>query len=65
MKNTELIKKIAQQQSIKENAAADRMAGAVNRVIRTLRRGKQARLPGLGIIKPGEKWDFRQERDDH
>jgi len=65
MKNTELIKKVAQRQSIKEDAAADQMAGAVNRLIRTLRRGKEARLPGLGIIKPGEKWDFRQERDEH
>lgn len=64
MKNTELIEKVAEQHSIKRDAAADRMAGAVNQLIRALRRGKEARLPGLGVIKPGTKWDFRQERDE-
>ena len=37
---------------------------AVNRIIRTLRGGKPARLPGLGTITPGKKWAFQPEPND-
>ena len=35
----------------------------VDRIIRTLRAGKPARLPGLGTINPGERWTFQPEGD--
>ena len=34
----------------------------VDRIIRILRSGKPARLPGLGTISPGNEWTFLQER---
>ncbi len=40
--------------------AAD-LEHVVDRIIRTLRSGKPARLPGLGTINPGESWTFSQE----
>ena len=45
-------------------SAADEMDLVVNRIVRTLRGGKPARLPGLGTITPGKKWAFRPERHD-
>ncbi len=33
----------------------------VTRIIRTLRRGHPARLPGLGTLIPGEPWTFDPE----
>ncbi len=47
-----------------DTPAAEQMDLAVNRIIRTLRAGKPARLPGLGTITPGKKWAFRPERHD-
>lgn len=50
---------------------ADDLERVVDRIIRTLRSGKPARLPGLGTIDPGdagESWTFRQEggpKHDH
>lgn len=34
----------------------------VARIIRTLRSGKPARVPGLGTINPGKHWIFVPER---
>lgn len=42
-----------------EAAELDRV---VTRIVRILRSGKPARLPGLGILKPGKQWTFRPER---
>ena len=42
-----------------EAAELDRV---VTRIIRTLRSGKPARLPGLGTLKPGKQWTFLPER---
>lgn len=64
MKNTDLIKKIARHHAIDSGSAADRIDRLVNQILQSLKRGEEARLPGLGTIKPGEKWDFRQERHD-
>jgi hypothetical protein len=37
----------------------DRM---VARIVRTLRRGRAAELPGLGTIHPGKRWIFHPEK---
>jgi hypothetical protein len=44
--------------------AADELNRVVNRIIRTLRSGRPARLPGLGTITPGREWTFLPERND-
>lgn len=40
---------------------AEDLERVVDQIIRTLRSGKPARLPGLGTIDPGESWTFRQD----
>jgi hypothetical protein len=64
MKKSPLVSEIARQNGGDIVDAADQMDRAVNRIIRLLRRGKPARLPGLGTITPGKQWTFRQERND-
>lgn len=51
--------------------AADQVDQAVNRILRALRSGQSARLPGLGTLLPsggtdgkgtaGKRWVFRRE----
>jgi len=65
MKKSQLIKEIARQNGGDAVDAADQMDRAVDRIIRILRGGKPARLPGLGTISPGKKWTFEQEKHDH
>jgi hypothetical protein len=66
MKSTNASKSITKpnDESTTEQSTAEQMDMAVNRIIRTLRGGKPARLPGLGTITPGKKWAFRPERND-
>ena len=61
MKSTDLDKSTPKPD---EDCSADQMDLAVNRIIRTLRGGKPARLPGLGTITPGKKWAFQPEQND-
>jgi nucleoid DNA-binding protein len=61
MKKSELTKKVARKHSIEPGAAADSMDRLVNEIIRALRRGEEAHLPGLGKLIPGKHWAFRQE----
>jgi len=62
MKKSDIAKKVARRQS-EETAAADQLDRVVNRVVRALKRGEEARLPGLGTISPGKVWAFQQEND--
>ena len=64
MKKSELIKKVARKHSIEPGAAADGIDRLVNQIIRALRRGEEAHLPGLGKLIPGKHWAFRQESDE-
>jgi hypothetical protein len=41
--------------------AADQVDRAVNSIVRLLRDGKPARIPGLGTLSPGKIWTFRAE----
>jgi len=40
---------------------AEDLERVVDQIIRTLRSGKPAHLPGLGTFNPGDSWTFRQE----
>jgi len=62
MKNSSLVKQIAGKNGVNTGEAAEQMDRVVNRIIRTLRGGKPARLPGLGTITPGKQWTFKPER---
>lgn len=60
-KSQQLVREITRQNGGDAVDAADQMDRVVDRIIRILRGGKPARLPGLGTISPGKKWTFKQE----
>jgi nucleoid DNA-binding protein len=64
MKKSDLIKQVASQQGMEPGAAADQMDKVVNEILRALRGGQAARLPGLGTITPGKRWLFRQDPNE-
>ena len=66
MKKRELAQHVAELQGVAPAQAADRVDRAVNKIIRALKNGQTARLPGLGTITPdsgaaGRRWVFRRE----
>jgi len=64
MKKLELAKTLARETGVPPETAADAMDSAVNQLLRSLRQGQAAHLPGLGSILPGKKWVFRQEKHE-
>jgi nucleoid DNA-binding protein len=64
MKKSDLAKEMEKRNGGDASQAADQLDSVVNGIIRTLRSGRPARLPGLGTITPGKQWTFRQERND-
>jgi hypothetical protein len=62
MKRHEFAKTAALDKGVLAETVADEMDSAVNRLLKTLKSGQNAHLPGLGTIVPGKKWVFRQER---
>ena len=52
---------VAKRRGVEPGAAADQLDRVVTRIIRTLRRGQRAHLPGLGTISPGKPWTFQPE----
>jgi hypothetical protein len=62
MKKAQLAVQEGKRQQVEPGNAADQMDRAVNRIIQALRSGKAAELPGLGTIRPGKRWVFRQEK---
>jgi nucleoid DNA-binding protein len=64
MKKSKLVKELARENGRNAVDCAAQLDIAVNRIIRTLRSGKPAHLPGLGTINPGKQWTFKQEQHD-
>jgi nucleoid DNA-binding protein len=64
MKKPALAREVARRRGLKTCDAADQMDRVVNQIIRTLKSGRPARLPGLGTITPGKRWTFEQERNE-
>ncbi len=65
MKKAELANHEARRQRVAPGDAADQMDRVVNRIIRALRSGRPAELPGLGTIQPGKRWIFHPEKRKH
>jgi nucleoid DNA-binding protein len=59
MKKSDLAREMAQRNGGDAGQAADQLDRVVNRIIRALRAGKPAKLPGLGTITPGKHWTFQ------
>jgi hypothetical protein len=62
MKRHKFAQTTALDKGVLAETVADEMDSAVNRLLKTLKSGQSAHLPGLGTIVPGKKWVFRQEK---
>ena len=52
MKKPDIAKRMARQAGVSEAEAADRLDHVVHQILRNLRQGKEATLPGLGKFRP-------------
>ncbi len=62
MKKPDLADAIARLRRLPKAAAADQVDRAIHQIIKALRHGHPARLPGLGTLEPGHTWTFRPEK---
>ncbi len=62
MKKAEIANHEGRRQKVTAGNAADQMDRAVSQIIRALRSGKAAELPGLGTIQPGKRWVFHPKK---
>ena len=58
MKKAQLVKRLAKESGISTAAAADQLDTILNGILRRVRRGHSASLPGLGTFLPGPKPAF-------
>jgi nucleoid DNA-binding protein len=65
MRKTELTKKIAKQMGVTRAEAADQLDRVVADILRNLRKGESAQLPGLGEFSagPGSHFEFKTKDD--
>ena len=61
MKKTDLARRLARQTRVSPAAAADELDRVVHGILRNLRKGQPAVLPGLGTLTPGKPVTFRPE----
>jgi nucleoid DNA-binding protein len=63
MKKPELAKRMARRSGLSEAEAADRLDRVVNQILKKLRHGQEAPLPGLGKFRVGRdgKISFEQQ----
>ena len=60
MNKSDLATRLAKLTHLSKAEAADQLDRVINSIIFDLRKGKSARLPGLGSFRPGKKkWRFR------
>ena len=62
MKKSELTRLLAQEKQVPQVDAADQLDLTVNQIVRALRKGQSAHLPGLGTITPGKRWTLLEEK---
>jgi nucleoid DNA-binding protein len=58
MKKEQLAKQLAKETRITTAAAADQVDVIVSAIVKRVRRGQSASLPGLGTFLPGRQEDF-------
>ena len=61
MKKAQLVKRLAQESGISTAAAADQLDSILTGILRRIRHGQSASLPGLGTFLPGPKPEFHFE----
>jgi Bacterial DNA-binding protein len=58
MKREQLARRLAKESGITQAAAADQLDGVLNDILKRVRHGHSASLPGLGTFWPGPKPEF-------
>jgi len=58
VKRAQLVKRLARESGITTAAAADQLDSVLTGILRRIRRGHSASLPGLGTFLPGPKPEF-------
>ncbi|MCP5110915.1 MAG: hypothetical protein GY953_08785 [bacterium] len=61
MRKDDLAKRLARRRHISTAKAADQLDTVVHDILRKLRSGKCAPLPGVGVLTPGKRPRLRQE----
>ena len=59
MKKMDFASRLARRQHISKAQAADQVDGVVHQILRRLRAGKPAPLPGLGVLRPDKQSNLR------
>jgi len=62
MKKEQLAKRLAKESGISIAAAADQLDGILTGILRQVRQGRSASLPGLGTFVPGPQPEFYFEQ---
>ena len=62
MKKEQLARQLAKESGISTAAAADQLDSIFSRILRRVRQGHSASLPGLGTFLPGAKPEFYLEQ---
>lgn len=62
MKKEQLAKQLAKETRITDAAAADQVDAILNAILKRVRKGQSASLPGLGTFVAGQKEEFQFER---
>jgi nucleoid DNA-binding protein len=62
MKKARLVERLAKESGISTAAAADQLDSIFTGILRRIRRGQRASLPGLGTFLPGPKPEFYFEQ---
>lgn len=63
MKKEQLARQLAKESRITPAAAADQVDSILNAILKRVRKGQSASLPGLGTFAPGRKEDFQFDRN--
>jgi nucleoid DNA-binding protein len=64
MNKGELANRLARETHRSKAAAADEVDRVVHQILKNLRRGERARLPGLGTFVPGAEPGFEFDADE-
>ena len=62
MKRAQLVKRLAKESGISTAAAADQLDSILTGILRRVRQGHSASLPGLGTFLPGPAAEFYFEQ---
>ena len=62
MQKDDLASRLAKTNGISKAKAADQLDRVVHQILRKLRSGKPAKMPGLGVLVPGSDTRLKQER---